>query len=50
MDVTSLKGTVTYTSLEFCIKTRRVHVSSKTFLLTTGMFKLHTKSDQELIF
>lgn len=40
MDVTSLKGTVTYTSLEFCIKTRRVHVSSKTFLLT--MFKLHT--------
>lgn len=48
MDVTSLKGTVTYTSLEFCIKTRHVHVSSKTFLLT--MFKLHTKSDQELIF
>lgn len=39
MDVTSLKGTVTYTSLEFCIKT---------FLL--AMFKLHTKSDQELIF
>lgn len=47
MDVTSLKGTVTYTSLEFCIKTIRVHVSSKTFLI---MFKLHTKSDQELIF
>lgn len=48
MDVTSLMGTVTYTSLEFCIKTIRVHVSSKTFLLI--MFKLHTKSDQELIF
>lgn len=48
MDVTSLKGTVTYTSLEFCIKITRVHVSSETFLLI--MFKLHTKSDQELIF